>query len=158
MNAIYNSITNERLDIRNTGLSVLSDVLALAASDVAETDAQRDLLLELLYGMDQYIVGTGGSYIDVIQLPWGDNFAEQQSFLLAALDKIQDRHRWHELWYEPNSETTLANAAAFRTIISNLKESEIAPEDYERVTSYVLCPKHNVLEHVFGCVICHNRG
>lgn len=157
MNAIYNRVTSEKLDIRNTGLLVLSDVLALAMSDLAQTNQQRDLTIELLYGMDQSIVGTGGSYIDIRELPWGNDYNAQQEFLLAVIDKAHDKYRWVDLWYEPNTETTLPNLVEFKKLISNLKESDIAPVEYEPVASYKFCPEHHVLEHVYGCIICHNK-
>lgn len=157
MNALYNNKTNEQLDISNSGLRVLSDILALAMSDGAKSDQQRDFAIELLHSMDQFIVGTGGAYIDVRMLPWGDDFRVQQEFLLAAIDKAHEQHRWMDLPYGPSPERAQSNLQDLRKIITNLQESDSSPEPYERVERYRLCPTHNVLEHVYGCVICHNN-
>lgn len=157
MNAIYNESTNEKLEIRNTGLRVLSDVFALAATDLADNDQQRDLTVELLYSMDQEMVGTGGAYIDIRHLAWGEDFVLQQQFLLHVLEMAYGKHRWTELWYEPDEEMAQANIAEFKQIVANLKESEVSPDQYDKMDSYILCPDHRVLEHVYGCVICHNK-
>lgn len=157
MNAIYNSATDERCDMKNTSLRVFSDVLALALSDLAETDAQRDLTIELLHCMDQEFVGMGCSYIDVTKLPWGSDFSAQQTFLLQALDKAASRHRWSDLPYEPNTETTDANIRAVRSVIEKFDRTQLVAEEFETVESYILCPIHAVLEHSYGCVVCHNN-
>jgi hypothetical protein len=164
---VANSVTYKaRPDIpcirMSNGLtSVFVSVLALAASELAETDRQREFAAWFA-SHDQGVLGLGTVDFDMSELPWSsDTFAVDRGFVLQVIHAAK-RTGWERLGYEPREEWMQHCLDQFRVMaeafsIEHAAGSEVAAWTYGRPMQLVLCPVHQVYQHEHGCVLCNDR-
>jgi hypothetical protein len=147
----------------NNGLtSVFVSVLALTASELAETDRQREFAAWFA-SHDQGVWGLGTVGFDMSELPWSlDTFAGDRGFVLRVIHAAKARAGWERLGYEPHEEWVQHCLDQFRAMveafsIEHADGSEAEVWTYGRPTQLTLCPVHRVYQHEHGCVLCSDR-
>jgi hypothetical protein len=142
--------------------SVFVSVLALAVSELAETDGQREFAVWFA-SHDQRVSGLGTVGFDVSELPWSlDTFAADREFVLRGIHAAKMRAGWERLGYEPREEWVQHCLDQFRAMvdafaIEHAARSEAAVWPYGRPTQLVHCPVHQVYQHEYGCVLCSDQ-
>lgn len=144
------------LQMSNGGYSVLHEVLALAASRLAQND---DQLLWALWiaSHDLPTFGHGVSDYDVTEMPWTHAGLEsERAFLLAVIDAALAHLGWESLGYSPPR--VGESLAELRELVVAMRASEIADGELEieAPTQYTTCDKHGVVLHDLGCIVCNN--
>src|SRR5437763_747484 len=94
----------QHVQMSNGLTSVFVSVLSLAASELAETDRQRQFAAWFA-SHDQGVFGLGSVGFDVSELPWSpDALADDRDFVLRAIDAAKARRGWQRLGYEPRED------------------------------------------------------
>jgi hypothetical protein len=147
----------------NNGLtSVFVSVLTLAASELAETDRQRECAAWFA-SHDQSVFGLGTVGFDMSELPWSlDAFASDRGFVLRVIHAAKARVGWERLGYEPHEEWVQHCLDQFRAMVEAFAieyaaGSEAAVWPCGRPKRLVLCPVHRVYQHEQGCVLCSDQ-
>jgi hypothetical protein len=142
--------------------SLFVSVLTLAASELAETDRQREFAAWFAsHDQGWWVLGAVG--VDISKLPWSlDTFAVDREFVLRVIHAAKTRTGWERLGYEPREERLQQCLDEFRAMveafaIEHAAGSEAAVWSYGRPTRLVLCPVHRVYQHEHGCVLCNDQ-
>lgn len=158
-----NLITNQKsnaqaLKLSNGATPVVMCVLALSASDLAETERQKQFA-KWIGAHDQNIYGLGVVGFDISDIGWmKTNFAEQKQHVLAVIDKALSKNRWDVLPYDPPfAERQLGE---LRKLVEAFQPEFIEEDDVWAWSDHAeppfeLCEKHKVYLHIGGCIICH---
>lgn len=162
-----NRITNLKVQgsvnvqMSNSLTSVLFDVLALAACDLARTPWEHKLAYWLVQH-DQGRTGLGMVGFDISDLGFStDEFAEQTSFIVSVIDAALNRHGWDRLPFSPYEENLFDALNKFRALVLSFPESEVVatslfgwvPNDSPE---FGRCEVHQVYLHELGCIICND--
>jgi hypothetical protein len=90
----------ENLRMTNGRTTVFVSVLALAASELAETNRQREFAV--WFASRDQLYGHGMVGFDLSELPWSsDTFAVDRGYVLRVIHAAKARTGWGRLWYEP---------------------------------------------------------
>jgi hypothetical protein len=158
---------DEWLDMNNGLTAVFISVLALAGSDLAQTDREKELIVWLAEH-DQAVVGRGTVGFAISELPWTETgFAAEQAFLLRVIESAQARTGWERLAYTPHEAWTLDALAHFHRLVRAFTPAHLDPTSYPRwldadpacavPAGFPRCPTHHVLLHWQGCVVCNDN-
>jgi hypothetical protein len=163
-----NIISNEKFDkkrhlyMTNGGTAVFISVLALAGSYLAQTNWEK-AAVTWLASRDQTVLGIGCVCFDIDDLAWSqepDEFKEQKCFLLRVIARAKSKEDWHLLDYNPPK--VVGYLKCFekmlrRYIIRYVEAKEWGWSSFKPEVIGEKCPKHGVLLHCFGCVVCNDR-
>jgi hypothetical protein len=144
------------LKMSNGGYSVLHEVLAIAASRLAQTNEQRYWALWIA-SHDLPTFGHGISDYDISEMPWTHGgFEAERTFLLAVIDAALGRLGWESLGYSPPR--VAESLAELRELVAVMRASDIGEGELELdpPSQYPTCEKHGVVLHDLGCIVCNN--
>lgn len=167
-----NRITNARNDttmahldhslkMSNGLTAVFIELLAISASQLAQTEREIDLAIWLAKH-DQAIFGSGTVGFDISEIPWSRNdFENEQGFLLRVIDAARMKKGWELLDYQPNEAFVDAALHHFRALIEDfsigfVSEGNLAEWQEIKPSPVTRCPRHQVYHHWQGCVVCNN--
>ncbi len=155
------------VSIPDKGADALLDILVLAASALAETDAQRRLTVWLAEHDRNYGVGTVGFYLS--DMPWdSDSFEEDRQFMVRVTDAASQKTGWEVLDYRPNADHLMPMLGWFRKGFVRLKTADInhgilsdwlsdMDDDDPVFHGFPRCKKHGVYLAWHGCRICNAK-
>jgi hypothetical protein len=163
-----NRITNDCVDVSesfkmsNSLTSVVISLLALSGSALAESEHEK-LLIVWFASRDQAISGRGTVGFDLNEIPWTvEQFEAEKHFLLSVIRRAQSMQDWGRLSYEPREDWALTCLEELAHMISHFPATCINPQialdqqAWWRPAEFVLCPKHGVLQHTMGCIVCND--
>lgn len=163
-----NSITNRNhdstkyLSMQNGLTSVVLSLLALSGSALASNEREKDLIVWLA-SHDQAIFGRGVVGFDLSEIPWTvEQFEAEKSFLLKVIGRAKSQQDWARLTYKPREDWVINALDKLYQMVAHLSEKDIDLQaalswQAEKPTERIVCPKHNVLEHWYGCVVCNDE-
>ena len=146
------------LAMSNGGYSVLHEVLALAASRLAENDDQRYWALWIA-SHDLPTFGHGISDYDVTEMPWThDGLETERAFLVRVIDAALARLGWESLDYSPPRVSE--SLTELRELVVAMRADEVGEGelDIDAPPQYATCDKHGVVLHDLGCIVCNNTA
>jgi hypothetical protein len=145
------------LEMNNGLTSVVLSVLVLAGSSLANVPWQQQMVIWLA-SHDQGIYGLGMVDFDLAELPWRvEIFSQQKRFLLEVVARAENQTGWERLSYQPHLEWVMRSLEQLRGLVQFVAEDlllEPAMVEFEAV----ICPKHQVLQHEFGCLLCNDEA
>ena len=163
-----NSITNrnhdvtEHLSMQNGLTSVVISLLVLSGSALTNNGWEEDLVVWLA-SHDQAIFGRGVVGFDLSEIPWNvEQFEAEKSFLLKVIERAKSKQDWARLTYEPREDWVINSLDKLYQMVAHFSEKDIDVQSAlswqaEKPTERIVCPKHNVLEHRYGCVVCNDE-
>ena len=153
---------SESLKMSNGLTSVVISLLVLSGSALAESEREK-LLIVWFASHDQALSGMGTVGFDLNEIPWTfEQFEAEKRFLLGVIHRAQSMQDWGRLCYQPREDWALTCLEKLTQMISRFPmaciNQEIARDQqaWWRPTEYILCPKHGVLQHALGCVVCND--
>ncbi|MEY4529303.1 MAG: hypothetical protein RLZZ156_24 [Deinococcota bacterium] len=158
----YDAQNLEPLQMNNGLTSVFVSVLALSASNLAQTDNQR-LWAAWIASRDQGIFGGGIVGFDLTQMPWKVASLEaDKDFWSRAVAAAKQKIGWECLDYQPHEEWVFSSLDQFIGLIIAFEAADINSDESREWTydsrprTLELCKKHLVYLHAYGCVICND--
>lgn len=159
-----NFITNTQagasnyLKLSNGATTVVLSVLALAGSDLASTQWEKELMTWLTEH-DQTIFGLGVVGFDIDEIAWSKaHLTDQKAFLLKVIDSASTKQRWAALSYDPPF--ALEQLKALRGLVETYMVDYIAADKHwnwwVEPESFEKCSLHQIYMHANGCLICHD--
>jgi hypothetical protein len=156
------------LHISNGLTSVLLSVLVLSGSDQAATNQEKEFIVWLAEH-DQQVFGLGMVSFSVAAMPWTvAGFTAEKAFLLATIDGALVQRGWERLPYRPFRDSVDATLYTLRGWVEAFAEDQVDESAYlkwrgmepryEESWNYPRCPRHGVLLHWAGCIICNDMG
>ena len=151
----------EPLEMSNGLTSVFVSTLSLAASRLART-AGEQVMAAWFGSRDQGVFGTGVVGFDIADMPWSaDDFPGDRAFVLRAIAAAGARLGWEALGYEPRADWLTASLDHFARMAEAFSPEHIAGSEgrtwpWGRPEQSTRCPKHQVFQHVAGCVVCND--
>jgi hypothetical protein len=148
--------------MQNGLTGVVISLLALSGSALANSEREKDLIVWLA-SHDQAIFGRGVVGFDLSEIPWTiEQFGEEKNFLLNVIERAKSKQDWARLTYEPREDWVINSLDKLYQMIAHFGEKDIDVQaalswQAERPTERIVCPKHNVLEHSYGCVVCNDE-
>ena len=164
-----NIITNKRVNpdarimLSNLSMAKFSELLVIAGSARAEKDHEKDLVIWIAQ-TDQDIRGLGMVSFDITEIPWERiMFEEQKRFLIRTVEATFDLEIRKKLGFDPIEPYFSEPFEKFGAMIEGFHSKNIYPAtgggiwDFnEGIKKHDKCPKHDVLLHAQGCIICGN--
>jgi hypothetical protein len=146
------------LEMNNGLTSVVLSVLVLAGSRLANVPWQQQMVI-WLSSHDQSIYGLGMVDFDLAELPWrAEIFWEQKSFLLEVVTRAENQTDWERLSYQPHHEWVMNALEQLRGLVQAFVAEDVPLESAVVEFQAVICPKHQVLQHEFGCLLCNDEA
>ncbi len=141
--------------------SAFIKVLCLAASELAETDHEREFAIWIA-SHDQDMFGIGTVSFGVCELPWCiETFGADVDFVLRVIGAAKAKCGWERLRNEPTEDWIMSSLEEFRKLIEMFDIRDIVVEDSEwryDHRPFQKCPKHLIYRYFYGCVMCHDEG
>jgi hypothetical protein len=145
------------VDMNNGLTSVVLSVLVLAGSSLATAPWQQQMVIWLA-SRDQDVYGRGLVGFDLAQLPWQiEIFEAQKSFLLEMVARAENKTGWERLSYQPHLEWVMRSLEALQILLEAFVVGDVPPEPVVTDFVVVVCEKHRVLQHEFGCLLCNDE-
>lgn len=157
-NCVDNS---EYVKMSNNLTNVVISLLALSGSALAVTDHEKELAIWFA-NRDQDTYGRGVVGFDLNEIPWTvAQFETEKRFLLNMIRRAQSKQDWSRHSYEPREDWAIDHLEMLYQMISRFPATCIDPQaavNWQscKPTEFILCPKHNVLHHLYGCVVCND--
>jgi hypothetical protein len=146
------------VDMNNGLTSVVLSVLVLAGSRLATTPWQQQMVVWLA-SRDQDIYGRGLVGFDLAELPWRTEiFEAQKSFLLEVVARAENKTGWERLSYQPHLEWVMRSLTQLRVLLEAFVVGDVPLEPVVTDFAVVMCEKHQVLQHEFGCLLCNDAA
>jgi len=153
---------SESLQMSNGLTSVVLSLLVLSGSALAESEREK-LLIIWFASRDQALSGMGTVGFDLNEIPWTvEQFEAEKHFLLAVIRRAQSMQDWGRLCYEPREDWALGCLEKLAQMINHFPITCINPQialdrqAWWRPNEFVLCPKHDALQHAMGCIVCND--
>jgi hypothetical protein len=144
------------LEMNNGLTSVVLSVLVLAGSSLAITPWQQQMVIWLA-SHDQSIYGLGMVDFDLAELPWDVKiFNAQKGFLLEMVTRAENQTGWVRLSYQPHLEWVMDALEQLRGLVQGFVVADVPLEPVVVEFEVVICQKHQVLQHEFGCMLCND--
>lgn len=114
--------------LMSSGLtSVFVDVLAIASSNLANTDRQKEMAVWLA-SHDQVAFGAGVVEFDICDYPWDhSSFDSDKEFLLMVIRAAMSQHGWSRLGYSPRIDWITDCLVKFENIVRLFLIEHILP-------------------------------
>lgn len=142
------------VSLSNGGIDVLGDVMALAGSAVARTVWQQNLVLHFC-DLERYGRGFDGFNLD--DLPWTQDWRQEQDFFTEVVARATRRTGWDRLHYSPSFDYALdaftrmlTTFRATPTTDTYLGDWTLAPRAYR----LDLCIRHGIFQGECQCRLC----
>lgn len=161
----HDAPVDEWLSISNGTTSMMTELMGISGSIMAEAEAEKSMIVWLLE-KDQTVVGAGTVGFDVVDMPWTTaDFEGQRFFMLNVLDGVKNQLGWDRLPYSPNPEFvdySIARLSAMFEKITvhmideeNTKEWMMSAEPDDPINhGYPKCREHGMLLTLWGCYTC----
>lgn len=150
------------IQLSNLNTVTFIGVLALAVSALAKSDKQREFTA-WISSHDQDVFGLGMVDFDLSQLPWASaSFDDDRALILDVIVAAKARTGWNRLGFAPSEAWLQPRLDQFRTLIEVFAIADTSQNNAD-VWSYggkpehwTVCPIHDIYQHSYGCVLCHD--
>lgn len=157
--------SEEKMSLSNGYTDVLIQTLALAASSLASSLREKEMTVWLVQH-DQSVLGSGMAGFSLSDIPWNKTaFDSEKAFWLKTVDLALAETGWEKLGYTPGEHTPrilcdfkrMMEAFDLENINpeAGLKWREFAAAEYGSPMHFSLCPRHGILLHWRGCILCN---
>jgi hypothetical protein len=151
------------IELTNGSTDMVSDLLVLAGSAIAEDDHEKDLVIWIAQ-TDQHVRGRGAVSFDIAQIGWDPViFEKQKDFMLRLISAAICKAGREKLDYEPLEPFASDTLKSLKEMITAFGSAHIDPkvqidlwEFDEDTKKYERCSYHDVLYHAHGCIVCNN--
>ncbi len=151
----------EAVKLSNGLMAVVTDVLVLAATDLAKSEWERKVCYWLVQH-DQSRVGLGAASFDLGELGWSHaEFEAKKRFLLAVVDAALEPELWQRLPFSPQRAWLTEALGRIRSLLERFpREAILEPGEEswvpDELPSRGRCEEHGVDLHEQGCILCND--
>ena len=156
------------LNMSNGATDTFLDLMVLAGSFLAETDAEKELIV-WLSEHDQNYVGDGAVGFELTEMPWQTaEFESQKQFLMKAADMAENGGFTEKLSYQLDMEYMKPYFSKFRDIVMKMSADMVDEESHTEWLAaadsddpvrngFPHCEHHGILLSTFGCRLCGKK-
>lgn len=120
--------TKRWLTMSNQGTDCFFDLLIAASESFELTPAQENLVGFIRCRQDINDVAPGTAGFDIEEMPWeAASLRDDAVFLAEAAELAKDRAVWEKLDYEPNAAIVFTWLDLFASLVREMADSEIPP-------------------------------
>lgn len=158
----------EWLNMSNGTTDTFLDLLVLAGSSLAKTNAEKEMVV-WLSEHDQKYIGDGLVGFDIVEMPWQTaEFDRQKQFLIKTTYVAESGDFKEMLSYQPDMEYIKSYFRTFLDIVAKMSEDmvedenriewmEAADNDDPVKNGFLRCEHHGILLSTFGCRLCGKK-
>jgi hypothetical protein len=143
--------TGADIYLSNMGTSVLLIMLVLSGTAIARTEGEKNLVV-FLAEHDQTYCGFGVVGFDLNEMPWDrDAFEDQVLFMIRVIDGALARTNWDKVQnFTPRIEEYAPLLENLKSMLSDLRPTDIEINDWVPPAGYVMCDDHPALMYDLG--------